>query len=85
MEQNKRNIEAMPQRYKQRQSIAEHPYDTIKRQWGFYYVITKKGMKRASAEIGVMFIADNLCKLMNIIAKTTFTKVSVEACFCILL
>jgi len=74
MEQNKRNIEASPQLYKQRQSIVEHPYGTIKRQWGFYYVITKKGMKRASADVGLMFTAYNLRRLMNIIDKTTFTK-----------
>jgi transposase len=74
MEQNKQNIEANPQVYKQRQSIVEHPYGTIKRQWGFYYVITKKGIKRASADVGFMFIAYNLRRLMNIIDKTTFTK-----------
>ena len=73
MEQNKRNIEASPQLYKQRQSIIEHPYGTIKRQWGFYYVITKKGMKRASSDVGFMFIAYNLRRLMNIIDKNKFT------------
>ena len=74
IEQNKRNIEARPELYKQRQSIVEHPYGTIKRQWGFYYVITKKGLKRASSDVGFMFIAYNLRRLMNIIDKTTFTK-----------
>ncbi len=81
MEQNKRNIEASPQLYKQRQSIVEHPYGTIKRQWGFYYVITKKGIKRASADVGFMFIAYNLRRLMNIIDKTTFTKFLQELVF----
>jgi hypothetical protein len=33
---------------------------------GFYYVITKKGMKRASADVGFMFIAYNLRRLINI-------------------
>ena len=81
MEQNKRNIEAMPQLYKQRQSIVEHPYGTIKRQWGFYYVITKKGMKRASADVGLMFIAYNLRRLMNIIDKNAFRKFLQELVF----
>jgi len=74
IEQNKQNIEANPQIYKQRQSIVEHPYGTIKRQWGFYYIITKRGMKRASADVGFMFIAYNLRRLMNLIDKTLFTK-----------
>ncbi|MBK5273252.1 MAG: IS1182 family transposase [Bacteroidia bacterium] len=74
IEQNKNNIQANTSVYKKRQAIVEHPYGTIKRQWGFYYVITKKGLKRASSDVGFMFIAYNLRRLMNIIDKTTFTK-----------
>ena len=65
VEQNRLNIEADPATYKKRQSIVEHPYGTIKRQWGFYYVITKKGIKRASADVGFMFIAYNLRRMMK--------------------
>ena len=74
VEQNRLNIEADPLTYKKRQSIVEHPYGTIKRQWGFYYIITKRGMKRASADVGFMFVAYNLRRLMNIIDKNMFTK-----------
>ena len=74
IEQNKQNIRARPEVYKRRQSIVEHPYGTIKRQWGFYYIITKKGLKRASADVGFMFIAYNLRRLMNIIDRNTFQK-----------
>jgi len=81
IEQNKQNIEARPELYKQRQSIVEHPYGTIKRQWGFYYVITKKGIKRASSDVGFMFIAYNLRRLMNIIDKNTFRKFLKELVF----
>lgn len=81
IEQNKQNIEANPQLYKQRQSIVEHPYGTIKRQWGFYYIITKKGIKRASADVGFTFIAYNLRRLMNIIDKNQFTKFLQELVF----
>jgi len=41
----------------------------IKRQWGFYYVTTKKEIKHASADVGLMFTAYNLRRLMNIIQK----------------
>ena len=78
IEQNKLNIEANPALYKKRQSIVEHPYGTIKRQWGFDYIITKKGMKRASADVGLMFIAYNLRRLLNIIDKNAFTKLLQE-------
>jgi transposase len=74
LEINKCNIEANPEIYKKRQSIVEHPYGTIKRQWGFYYIITKKGLKRASADVGFMFVAYNLRRLMNIIDKPMLTK-----------
>ena len=78
---NRQNIEANPAIYKRRQSIVEHPYGTIKRQWGFYYVITKKGMKRASADVGFMFIAYNLRRMMNILDKDVFKKFLGELCF----
>ena len=74
IEQNRINIEANDATYKKLKAIVEHPYGTIKRQWGFYYVITKKGMKRANADVGFMFIAYNLRRLMNIIDKNLLTK-----------
>jgi transposase len=74
IEINRQNIEANPTLYKRRQAIVEHPYGTIKRQWGFYYVITKKGIKRAAADVGFMFTAYNLRRLINIIDRNSLTK-----------
>jgi transposase len=74
IEQNKKNIEADTKTYKKRQAIVEHPYGIIKRQWGFYYINTKKGIKRASADVGLMFVAFNLRRLMNIIDSNSFKK-----------
>ncbi len=81
VEQNRLNIEADPATYKKRQSIVEHPYGTIKRQWGYYYVITKKGIKRASADVGFMFTAYNLRRLINIIDKNVLSKFLQELAF----
>jgi len=67
IEQNKINVEANPQMYKRRQAIVEHPYGTIKRQWGFNYILTKKGIKRASADVGFMLVAYNLRRILNLI------------------
>lgn len=74
IEQNKKNIEANTAIYKKRQAIVEHPYGIIKRQWGFYYITTKKGIQRASADVGLMFTAYNLRRMINIIDKNVFTK-----------
>ena len=69
IEQNKNRIENNKDYYRRRQAIVEHPYGTIKRQWGFSYITTKKGMKRASADVGLMFIAYNLRRIINIVGK----------------
>ena len=74
IEQNKLNIDANPSAYKKRQAIIEHTYGIIKRQWGFYYILTKKGIKHASADVGFMFTAFNLRRLMNIIDPNTLKK-----------
>ncbi len=74
-----KNIEANKERminneraYKKRQAIVEHPYGTIKRQWGFGYIMTKKGIKRASADVGLVFISYNLRRLINILGAKAF-------------
>jgi len=69
IEQNKLRIEDNKQYYRQRQSIVEHPYGTIKRQWGFSYILTKKYKHRAEADVGLMFIAYNFRRILNIVGK----------------
>jgi len=80
VDQNKKNIAAGTQTYKKRQAIIEHTYGIIKRQWGFYYITTKRGIKRASADVGLMFAALNLRRLINLIDKNEFTKFLRELC-----
>jgi hypothetical protein len=41
----------------------------MKRQWGFSYILTKKGISRASADVGFMFIAYNLRRIVNILSQ----------------
>jgi len=67
IDNNKTRIENNESYYKQRQAIVEHPYGTIKRQWGFSYIMTKKFMQRAEADLGLIFTAYNLRRLMSII------------------
>jgi transposase len=68
-ERNRRSLEEKGLLYKRRQTIVEHPFGTIKRQWGFSYILTKQGINRAGADVGLMFIAYNLRRLINILGQ----------------
>ena len=74
LDNNKINIENNKEVYKKRQAIVEHPYGTIKRQWGYSYILTKKGKDRASADVGFMFVAYNLRRLISILEPEIFKK-----------
>lgn len=60
--------------YRRRQAIVEHPYGVIKRQWGFYYIMTKQGIKRATADVGLIFTAYNLRRIFNLIDPKVLKK-----------
>jgi transposase len=66
-EKNRKNILEKEQLYRRRQTIAEHPFGTIKRQWGFSYILTKRGINRATSDVGFMFIAYNFRRIINIL------------------
>jgi len=68
-ERNRRNTLEKEQLYKRRQTIVEHPFGTMTRQWGFSYILTKKGIERASSDVGFMFIAYNLRRIVNILTR----------------
>jgi len=74
IERNRKNIEKHEHFYKRRQAIVEHPYGTIKRQWNFHYIITKKGKDRAAADVGFMFVTYNLRRIINILGQEVFKK-----------
>ena len=72
LELNKKRVEENKELYKQRQSIVGHPYGTIKRQWGFSYIRTKKTIQRASADGGIMMVIYNLRRIDSIIGINEF-------------
>ena len=67
VEKNKIRIEQNKDYYRQRQAIVEHPYGTIKRQWGYNYIMTKKYKRRAEADVGFIFTVYNLKRIINLI------------------
>ena len=74
IEHNKEQVELNKALYKQRQAIVEHPFGTIKRQWGFSYIMTKKSIKRASGDVGLMMTAYNPRRIINILGIERFRK-----------
>ena len=73
-EANRVNVKDKENLYRRRQATEEHPYGTIKRQWGFSYILTKKGINRASSDVGFMFIAYNLRRIISILGKEKLSK-----------
>ena len=73
-EKNRTNTVEKEQLYKRRQAIAEHPFGTIKRQWGFSYILTKRGINHASSDVGFMFIAYNFRRIISILEKDQLTE-----------
>jgi len=67
IENNKKRVQNSEKLYKRRQAIVEHPFGTIKRQWGFNYIITKKYRERAEADFGLIMTAYNLRRLLNLV------------------
>lgn len=52
--------------YRMRQMIVEHPFGTIKRQWGFGHFLTR-GLSSVKTEASLTFLAYNLRRVMNIL------------------
>ncbi len=74
VDRNKNLINQNKQLYRKRQQIVEHPYGTIKRQWGFNYIITKKYIHRAEADFGFIMTAYNIRRIINIIGARNLGK-----------
>ena len=66
VQRNKQAIEQNRELYKRRQEIVEHPFGTIKRQWGFDYTLMK-GKQKVDGEAGLIFIAYLFRRLESIL------------------
>ena len=65
---NKQRLNVRMQLYRRRQAIVEHPFGVIKRQWGFYFIMTRKTIQHATADVGLIFTAYNLRRILNLVA-----------------
>jgi hypothetical protein len=66
---NTRRIKTEKEKYLQRQMIVEHPFGTIKRTWGYNYVLVK-GLDKVDGEFGLIFLCYNLKRVINMIGAT---------------
>lgn len=79
VEENNQRVKENKDKYLRRQTIVEHPFGTIKRQWGYNYVLLK-GLEKVEGEFGLIFLCYNLKRVINIIGiKDLLSKL--KACF----
>lgn len=71
---NKKRLAKNMELYRKRQAIVEHPFGIIKRQWDFYYIMTKKSIKHATADVGLIFTCFNLRRIFNILNQNILKK-----------
>ena len=83
VEQNKLRVENEKEKYLLRQQIVEHPFGTIKRQWGFDHVLLK-GLRKNEADFGLIFSVYNLRRIFSILGIPEFKK-RLESAFLIFL
>ena len=66
MEHNNEQVAARRNEYKRRQAIVEHPFGTIKRNWGYTYTLLKS-KEKVETEFSIIFLCYNLKRVMSIL------------------
>jgi transposase len=73
VKRNKDAIDGNRELYKRRQEIVEHPFGTIKRQWGFDYTLMK-GRQKVDGDVGLIFISYLFRRLITILGINDLMK-----------
>jgi transposase/ribosomal protein L33 len=66
VDRNNANIRNHSDYYKRRQSICEHPFGTIKRQWGYTYTLMK-GLQKVNGEMNLIMLVYNIKRTLSIL------------------
>ena len=66
IDEMKQRLRLHPEVMDERKKIAEHPFGTIKRAFGAGYLLLK-GLRRVGGEVGLLMIAYNLRRALNIL------------------
>jgi len=73
LERNNTQVAKRKNEYRKRQSIVEHPFGTIKRQWGFTHTLLK-GLEKVDTEFSLIFLVYNFKRCMSIMGKKKMKK-----------
>jgi len=66
VQRNKKHVANNKELYKRRQAIVEHPFGTIKRQWGFNHTLMKS-IPKVQTEFSIIMLCYNLRRAMSIL------------------
>jgi len=69
MDHNDEQVAARKNEYRRRQAIVEHPFGTLKRQWGYTHTLLK-GLNKVNGEFGLILLCYNLKRLISILGKS---------------
>lgn len=83
IETNNQRVMQNPEYYKQRQQITEHPFGTLKRQWGYTHT-NMRGREKVLGEVGLVFIGYNLTRCITILGAEKLINLLKEWCLRIL-
>lgn len=70
---NDRNIKLRKEEYRRRQAIVEHPFGTIKRQFGYSYTLMKR-LPNVNTEFSIIHLCYNLKRVTNILGHKRLRK-----------
>jgi hypothetical protein len=64
--------------YRRRQAIVEHPFGTIKRQWGYTYTLLR-GQKKVAGEFDLICLSYNIRRSVSLLGvKDLISKLGTE-------
>jgi radical SAM protein with 4Fe4S-binding SPASM domain len=76
--QNAARVNKSPDYYRLRQQLAEHPWGTMKRQWGFDHVLVW-GKKQVLGEVSLIFTCYNMIRCIKILGHQGFNEILAKA------
>lgn len=83
VQKNKRMVSRRKKLYKTRQELVEHPFGTIKRQWGYDHTLMKT-LPKVTTEFSIITLAYNIRRVMSVLGATQLINAMREVFECVL-
>lgn len=78
MDENDKQVNQRKEEYRRRQAIVEHPFGTIKRQWGYTHTLLKT-LPKVETEFSIIMLCYNIRRTMSILGLEGLKKALKEA------